>query len=142
MAPAMSRSIEKPLQSSRTAAARCSGVRPCLIFALTSPPALNSTETGVLASVDEIAFITKQSGWGFGFTDVDVRFDNVRFNDNSIPILTIWVFNCRSRGASPAHEDFGSTSQSSAAMAVVRNCASGGSSYSSFQNPPETSTGS
>ena len=43
-------------------------------------PALpaNRTFASVLASADEIAFTTYQPGWGFGFTDFDVRIDNIR----------------------------------------------------------------
>ena len=39
----------------------------------------------VLAGADEIAFTTYQPGWGFGFTDFDVRFDNVRITGCSSP---------------------------------------------------------
>ena len=34
---------------------------------------------------DRIAFTTYQPGWGFGFTDFDVRFDNVRITGCSGP---------------------------------------------------------
>ena len=43
------------------------------------------TFASVLAGVDEIAFTTYQPGWAFGFTDFDVRFDNVRFIACSVP---------------------------------------------------------
>ena len=47
------------------------------------PP--DRTFASVLAGADEIAFTTYQPGWGFGFTDFDVRFDNVRFTACSSP---------------------------------------------------------
>ena len=43
------------------------------------------TFAGVLAGADEIAFTTYQPGWGFGFTDFDLRFDNVRITACSAP---------------------------------------------------------
>ncbi len=43
------------------------------------------TFASVLAGADEIAFTTYQPGWGFGFTDFDVRFDNVRITACSGP---------------------------------------------------------
>ena len=43
------------------------------------------TFASVLASADEIAFTTYQPGWGFGFTDFDVRFDTVRITACSTP---------------------------------------------------------
>ena len=45
----------------------------------------NRTFASVLAGADEIAFTTYQPGWAFGFTDFDVRFDNVRFTACSDP---------------------------------------------------------
>ena len=39
----------------------------------------NRSFASVLAGADEIAFTTLQPGWGFGFTDFDVRVDNIRF---------------------------------------------------------------
>lgn len=36
------------------------------------------TFASVLAGADEIAFTTLQPGWGFGFTDFDLRVDNIR----------------------------------------------------------------
>ena len=45
----------------------------------------NRTFASVLASADEIAFTTYQPGWGFGFTDFDLRFDNVRITACSTP---------------------------------------------------------
>ena len=46
---------------------------------------VDRTFASVLAGADEIAFTTYQPGWGFGFTDFDVRFDNVRFTACSNP---------------------------------------------------------
>ena len=45
----------------------------------------NRTFADVLAGADAIAFTTLQPGWAFGFTDFDVRFDNIRFSACSIP---------------------------------------------------------
>ncbi|MEE2681395.1 MAG: hypothetical protein VX641_03380 [Planctomycetota bacterium] len=43
------------------------------------------TFASVLAGADEIAFTTYQPGWVFGFTNFDVRFDNVRITGCSVP---------------------------------------------------------
>ncbi|MAJ47889.1 MAG: hypothetical protein CBC35_11580 [Planctomycetes bacterium TMED75] len=45
----------------------------------------NRTFADVLAGADAIAFTTFLPGWAFGFTDFDVRFDNVRFSACSTP---------------------------------------------------------
>ncbi len=45
----------------------------------------NRSFASVLAAVDEIAFTTYQPGWAFGFTDFDVRLDNIRLAACSIP---------------------------------------------------------
>jgi hypothetical protein len=47
----------------------------------TAEPRLPADRTfaSVLGGADEITFTTLQPGWGFGFTDFDVRIDNIRF---------------------------------------------------------------
>ncbi len=45
----------------------------------------NRTFASVLDGADEIAFTTYQPGWVFGFTDFDVRLDNIRITACSSP---------------------------------------------------------
>lgn len=54
----------------------------------TAEPRLPADRTfaSVLAGADEIAFTTLQPGWAFGFTDFDVRIDNIRFAACSTPV--------------------------------------------------------
>ena len=48
----------------------------------------NRTFTSVLAGVDEIAVTTLEPGFFFGFTDFDVRIDNIARSGPAIPTMS------------------------------------------------------